>query len=206
MALRRLKTVLAGVLVAGVTAFPAYAEPNPAQQVVEKSYDVLLSVMKDAKSLGYSGRFQKLEPFVETVFNLPLMAQVSAGAYWTKATEDQRKRFVDAFGRMTAATLAMRFNGYNGEKFDVVGTEEKAPGVALVKTEIVKSDGDKVAVDYLVRNSGGDWKVADVYANGGISELAVKTADYAQVLKTGGVEALTDALDKKAATLAKEEK
>jgi phospholipid transport system substrate-binding protein len=174
--------------------------------VVEKSYAVLLGVMKEAKTLGYSGRFQKLAPFVETAFNLPLMAQVSAGAYWAKATEEQRKRFVEAFGRMTAATLAVRFNGYNGEKFDVLGTEEKAPGTALVKTEIVQGDGNKVAVDYLVRNTGGEWKVADVYANGNISELAVKTADYAQVLKTGGVDALADALDKKAETLAQNEK
>ncbi|HLF58127.1 MAG TPA: ABC transporter substrate-binding protein [Alphaproteobacteria bacterium] len=206
MALRRPILAFAAFMASGLMAFTAHAEPSKAQLVVEKSYAVLLDVMKESKTLGYSGRFQRIAPFVETVFNLPLMAQTTAGAYWIKATEEERKRFVEAFGRMTAATLAVRFNGYSGEKFDVLGTEQKSPDTALVKTQIVQGDGDKVEVDYLLRSTGGEWKVADVYANGGISELAVKTADYAQVLKTGGVEALATALDKKAEILAQNEK
>ena len=53
-----------------------------------------------------------------------------------------------------------------------------------------------------MKDGGGGWKVADVYANGAISELAVKTADYAAVLRSGGIEALTAALEKKADALA----
>jgi len=204
MAFHRLRFACAAFLIGTFTAFSTVSamanQPAP-QQVVEQSYAVLLTVMKEAKTLGFDGRIQRLAPLVEKAFDLPFMAKITAGRYWAKASDDQRKHFVEAFARMTVATMASRFDGYGGEKFDVLGSEEKSPGMALVKTAIVKGDGDKVEIDYLLRNSEGGWKVADVYANGGISELAVKTADYAQVLKTGGVDALADALDKKAAGL-----
>lgn len=208
MASRRLQFVLAAFLVSGLTLtnFSARSESNAPQQVIEQSYAALLGVMKEAKTLGYDGRFQRLAPIVEAVFDLSFMAQTTVGTYWAKATEDQRNRFVRAFARMTTATLAARFDGYSGEQFNILGTDDASPTSALVKTQIAQGDGEKVAINYLVRNSGGAWKVADVYANGSISELAVKTADYAQVLRSGGVDALATALDDKVATIADQEK
>jgi phospholipid transport system substrate-binding protein len=210
---RRFKFALTAVLVGGLFASSASAETNLAatelagpQQVVEHSYAVLLSVMKDAKMLGYEGRFQRLAPAIEAAFNLPLMVQTTIGSYWGKATEEQRQRLVEAFGRMTTADLAARFADYKGEKLDVLGTEASDAATVIVKTEIVASDGGKVALNYLLRNVAGAWKVADVYANGVISEVTVKTADYAAVLMGGGVGALTAALDKKVANIAEEQK
>ena len=206
MAFRHLKFILPILLLSGLTAFSVRADSMGPQQVIEQTASALLSVMKDAKILGFDGRFQRLSPIIQSVFNFPLMAQITAGGYWTRATEDQRNRFVQAFGRMTVATLAARFNGYSGEKFDILGTEEQSPNTALVKTEVVQGDGEKIPVNYLLRNSGGEWKVADVYANGSISELAVRTADFTRVLSTGGVDALADALDKKTASIAEDKK
>jgi len=206
MAFRHLKFALPVLLVTSFLAFSVRADTMGPQQVIEQTASALLSVMKDAKTLGFDGRFQRLSPVIQSVFNFPLMAQITAGSYWTKATEEQRNRFVQAFGRMTVATLAARFDGYSGEKFNVLGTEEQSPNTALVKTEVVQSDGGKIPVNYLLRNSGGEWKVADVYADGSISELAVRTADFSQVLRTGGVDALADALDKKTASIAEDKK
>ena len=206
MAFRHLKFALPVLLVTSFLAFSVRANSMGPQQVIEQTASALLSVMKDAKTLGFDGRFQRLSPVIQSVFNFPLMAQITAGGYWMKATEEQRNRFVQAFGRMTIATLAARFDGYSGEKFNVLGTEEQSPNTALVKTEVVQSDGEKIPVNYLLRNSDGAWKVADVYANGSISELAVRTADFTRVLSMGGVDALADALEKKTASIAEDKK
>lgn len=203
---RGLKFAIAGLLFGLVPAVATQASPTPAQDVVAHAYDVLIGVMKDAKTLGFQGRVERLTPVVTTSFNLPLMAQVAAGVYWGKATDAQRQHYVEAFGRMTAATMAVRFDGYNGEKFDVLGTEDKSPSLAIVKTRVTENDGKTHAINYLMKNADGAWKVADVYADGGISELAVKTADYASVLKSGGVAALTTALENKADALADQER
>lgn len=199
---RGLKFAIAALLFGLVPIVSTYATQPPARDVVAQSYEVLISVMKEAKTLGFDGRIKRLTPLVETTFDLPLMARTTSGAYWGKATDEQRKQFVEAFGHMTAATLADRFDGYDGEKFEVLGTEEQSGGFSLVKSQLTKSDGDLVKIDYLMKDAGGAWKVADVYANGAISELAVKTADYAAVLRSGGIDALTAALVKKAGALA----
>ena len=199
---RVLKYATAALLFALAATASVFAAQTPARDVVAQNYDVLLGVMKDAKTLGFEGRVERLTPLVKTTFDLPLMARTTAGIYWSKASDQQRQDYIAAFGRMTAATLADRFDGYNGETFSVLGTEEQSGGYTLVKSHLTKSDGDVVEIDYLMKDSGGAWKIADVYANGSISELAVKTADYASVLRSGGIEALIAALDKKADALA----
>ena len=199
---RGFKFAFAALLFGLAPIVSTYATQIPARDIVARNYDVLIGVMKEAKTLGFDGRVERLKPLVEATFDLALMARTTAAAYWGKATDEQRNKFVEAFGRMTAVTLADRFDGYDGEKFDVLGTEEQSGGFALVKSRLIKSDGEPVQIDYLMKDGGGGWKVADVYANGAISELAVKTADYAAVLRSGGIEALTAALEKKADALA----
>jgi phospholipid transport system substrate-binding protein len=41
-----------------------------------------------------------------------------------------------------------------------------------------------------MRQSGGSWKVIDVYLNGFVSELATRRSDFAATLSSGGAPAL----------------
>jgi phospholipid transport system substrate-binding protein len=206
MALHRLIFACAAFLVGALVSFSAKADQNTPQQVVEKSYTVLLGIMKEARTLGYEGRFERLAPAVEATFDLPYMAKRAAGSYWDKASDDQRQRYVEAFGRMTTASLATRFEEYKGERFEMLGTEEKSPTSVLVKTRLVETDGHTVPIDYVMQNLDGSWKVTDIFTMGSVSEVAVKTADYAAVLRNGGIDALAGALDNKVVALAEEEK
>jgi phospholipid transport system substrate-binding protein len=97
---------------------------------------------------------------------------------------------------MTAATYASRFNGFAGEQFEVLQTADQPNGDKIVKTRIVQSDGTAVQLNYLMRNSGGAWKIIDVYLNGTISELASRRAEFGSILKSGGANALVSALTK----------
>ncbi len=84
---------LAGAPVGAMAAAPA-DDRAPAQQVIQSFDQALISVMKDAKSLGYRGRYEKLAPVVENNFNMPVMARVAVGPYWDKFTPAQRKQLV----------------------------------------------------------------------------------------------------------------
>ena len=70
------------------------------------------------------------------------------------------------------------------------------PNGKAVMTRIVQSDGKILALNYLVRNTGSDWKVIDVYLNGTISELASRRAEFGAILKSGGPDALVASLNK----------
>ena len=80
--------LLAGVL----TALPAAAQEDPARAVIQRFQENLLAVMKEAKSLGVTGRYQRLPPSTEEAFHLPLMIRVATGPLRRKAGQVQRSR------------------------------------------------------------------------------------------------------------------
>jgi phospholipid transport system substrate-binding protein len=206
MAFHRLRIFSAALVTAVLIAASASAQQDgAAQKVVEQFHATLINVMKESKNLGYDGRFQWLKPAVQDTFNIPFMAEVTAGIYWAKATEEQRQKFVEVFGKMSTATYAERFDDYGGEAFATEGADEEGRNSIVVRTQLTDRDGGHTQISYLLRNFDGGWKAVDVYLNGSISELAVKKSDYASVLKTGGMDALIDALNEKIAALAKAE-
>jgi phospholipid transport system substrate-binding protein len=97
---------------------------------------------------------------------------------------------------MTIATYASRFDGFSGEQFQILETSDRTNGDKIVKTQIVKSDGDTVPLNYLMRKSGADWKIVDIYLDGTISELANRRAEFGSILKSGGPDALVVSLTK----------
>jgi phospholipid transport system substrate-binding protein len=48
-----------------------------------------------------------------------------------------------------------------------------------------------------MRDSGGTWKVVDVYLTGTISELATRRSEFAAILKSGGPSTLIESLRQK---------
>jgi len=170
--------------------------------VIQHFYDALLAVMKDAKHLGFEGRFQRLVPAVTQAYDLALMSRLAVGPEWTKLTPTQQQSITDAFSRYTIAVYANRFDDYNGERFDVDPSPTASPNGEIVRTALVKTDGEKVVLNYLLRQTGaGGWRVIDVYLSGTISELATHRSEFAAPLQQGGADALVRLLDQRIAAL-----
>jgi phospholipid transport system substrate-binding protein len=197
--------VLVAMTIAFLCAAPvAHAEGPSPREVVEHFHGTLLEVMKQSKKLGYNGRYQELEPAIAQTFNLPMMARVVAGRHWSEFNPQQQATLVEAFSRMTTATYASRFNGYAGEKF-VFGEEVPVQeNSRLVKTQIVKSDGEPVEINYLVRQFEDGWRVVDIYLKGAYSEVATRRSEYTSVLDRSGLDGLVRTIDGKVAQLAVE--
>ena len=169
---------------------------DAATQRVSSLSDALLDTMKRAKDLGIKGRYDKLSPVLAKTYDLPLMTRIAVGPSWATLTPEQQKAVVAAFTRMTTATYASRFDGFSGEQFVILQTVDQKNGDKIVKTQIIQSNGKPVALSYLVRNTGSDWRIIDVYLNGTISELANRRAEFGAVLKSGGADALVSSLNK----------
>jgi phospholipid transport system substrate-binding protein len=176
---------------------PAFsASPDPAASSITSLYGSLLDTMKQAKQLGLKGRFQKLSPVLAKTYDLASMSRIAVGSSWSTLTPQQQAGITNAFTRMTIATYASRFDGFSGEQFQILETIDRPNGDKIVKTQIVKSDGGTVPLNYLMRKSGSDWKVVDVYLDGTISELANRRAEFGAILKSGGPDALVSSLTK----------
>jgi phospholipid transport system substrate-binding protein len=186
--------LLAGLLI--LSPMPA-AAASSSTEVIRQFYGQLLDTMQRAAQLGVKGRYQKLEPVVFATFDVPYMARLSIGPAWASLTPDQKKRAVRAYGRYVAAVYATRFDGYSGERLEVLG-EQKIRRGTMVKSQIVKSDGEPVSINYLVHDNAVGYQIRDVFLTGTISELATRRSEFATILRSNGIDGLIASLNKKA--------
>ena len=190
---------LVPLLTAMVVIAPSAGRAQPSSSdIVTAFHQSLLGVMKEAKTLGVKGRFEKLASPLKQNFHFRLMTQVAAGSYWRKSGPAQIDRLVDAFTRLSISTYASRFDGYSSQSFE---TESEKPGpqkTILVKTRIIDPGFDPVDLTYVTHKIKGEWRIIDVLLDANISELAVRRSEYRRVLKTGGVDGLIETLNRKA--------
>lgn len=195
----------AAVLLLSAAAFaaPALAADQPQAQV--SAFDsTLVSVMKNGKSLGFQGRYAQLKPAVEQTLDIPTMARIAVGQAWIGMSEAQRDSIVQAFTRLTVASYARNFSGYNGERFTVEPNVETRGQDKIVQTRLTAKGGDAVTLAYRMRQTpGGDWKAIDIYYNGSISELTTRRSDFQATLAAGGPKALAEHLNAQAEKLAR---
>jgi phospholipid transport system substrate-binding protein len=190
---------LAGLALCLGLAFPAQraaATPGGAD-TVRSFYGTLLDTMRSGAQLGAKGRYARLAPIVQQSFDIPFMTRLAVGPQWNSLTPAQQSQVTEAFQHYVAAVYAERFDSYAGEKLTVTG-ETTSPAGTIITSLIVKSDGEPVHINYLMR----DNKIADVYLNGTISELATRRSEFGSILQAQGINGLITALNNKAAALA----
>ena len=145
---------------------------------------------------NYQSRYQQLQPTINQIFDSVAIARVSLGATWRKLSSAEQQAFVEIVMKTIAATYADRFVDFNGQKFAVLGEFESRPGRWVVKTVLTKSDGGTVDLDYYIK----DGRIFNVIADG-VSDLSLRRADYAAVIKQKGYMFLLASLKTKLAEL-----
>jgi phospholipid transport system substrate-binding protein len=189
-------TFVLAVVVMEVRPVPA-ASP-PAVDVVDNLHSSLLVVMKEGQKISFKERFDQLTPVIAISFDLPFIAKMAMGRHWDTLDPSQRTRFVETFRRLSIATYAANFDSYSGEHFKILSEKELDRGQFQIRTRLIKSDGGEVSLDYILRPADKQWRIINVIANG-VSDLALKRADYTQFLKTNSFDALLGKLNEKIA-------
>jgi phospholipid transport system substrate-binding protein len=178
-------------------SYSVHAAPPSGGDTVQGLYDALLSTMKNGRILGQSGRFTQLDPIIRRSFDIASMARLSVGPSWAGLSEAQRQQVTESFGRYISAIYADRFDSYDGQKLAVTG-EQLTPVGVMIRSQIIKANGEPVKVDYMMRRSGDSWLISDIYVDGAISEVATRRSEFAAILKNDGIDGLIAALNRKA--------
>ncbi len=197
MRLVQTSSLAALALCVGLALPPQARAQTTGADAVRSLYTALLHTMHNGAALGARGRYAQIEPVVSRVFDVPLMTRLAVGPAWSGLNDGQRQQVTQAFGRYIAAVYAERFDSFSGERLQVTG-EQQSTGGPIIQSVIVKSDGESVNVNYLMRQTGGTWQIADVYLNGTISELATRRSEFASILRSRGVDGLIATLNGKA--------
>jgi phospholipid transport system substrate-binding protein len=186
--------------VAALVAAPvvAHAETaDPALDTVRALDGGLLGIMRAGS--GVSGRARQIGPVIDRTFDIPLMTRLSVGPAWNGFSAPDQQALVAAFRALTVAQYAKNFDGYSGQKIAELPQVEVRGTDKLVKTTIGVPGGEVEAINYRLRQSGGQWKVIDVYYRNAISQLATRRSDFSGVVAKGGAPALIQHLNRLAA-------
>ncbi len=188
---------LAAGLGLGMLSYSVHAAPVSGGDTVQGLYDVLLDTMKNGRTLGQSGRFTRLAPVIRRTFDIVSMTRLSVGPSWTALSEAHRQQASESFGRYISAIYADRFDSYDGQKLEIISEQPVATGV-MVRSRIIKANGEPVKVDYMMRHSADGWLICDIYLDGAISEMAIRRSEFAAILKNDGIDGLIATLNRKA--------
>jgi phospholipid transport system substrate-binding protein len=89
---------------------------------------------------------------------------------------------------------------FTGDRLKVFPTKVAPEDTrATVRTEIKRSNGTKVAVNYTLRKNNGEWKAWDVVIDG-ISYVKSYREDYGAQVQQQGLDAVIKSLEDKAAS------
>jgi phospholipid transport system substrate-binding protein len=161
---------------------------------IDAFYKVLLDTMKQAKALGVGGRYDKLKAIVEATFDFPAMTETAVGSAWSGIPDATRAALIDAFKRMTTATYAHNFDGYDGERFEVDPKARPRGGFQVVHSALIRPNQESVVFDYLMHPVASTWKAVDIYYSGTVSQLAQRRSEFSAVLRSGGADGLLQRL------------
>jgi phospholipid transport system substrate-binding protein len=184
---------------------PAQAAAAPApntlgpQELVEESAKRMLDEL-DANRAMYAKDPEKLDALVANVllpnFDVDYAARLVLGSPWRTASPEQRQRFVKAFYHSLLQNYGNALLNFTAGNFTVLPYRgDPNDTQATVRTEVKKSDGSKVPVQFTLHKTEQGWKAWDVVIDG-ISYVKSFKTDFASEVQQKGLDELIARLEK----------
>jgi len=128
-------------------------------------------------------------------FDTQYAAQLVLGKNWRAATPEQRTRFINGFQNSLLQNYGNAIVEFRADRMQVLpGRTDPASTNASVRTEIMKDDGSKTSVVYVLHKTPGGWKAWDVVIEG-ISYVKSFRDDFATQIDQNGLEAVIKRLE-----------
>ena len=201
--------LLAAVLVAAawLIAAPVPAAAAPAaqaaseqpSQVIEDAANGLLKALS-ADRQAYQNNPARVQglvdqyilPHIDTQFS----AQLVLGRYWRTATQQQRERFIDAFYHSMLNNYGAAIVNFTSNTLKVYPSRVN-PGEqnATVRTEMARSGGPPISVNYYMHMTPDGWKAWDVVIDGVSYIMSYRQDFQPQIAQPGGLDAVIDHLE-----------
>ena len=129
-------------------------------------------------------------------FDVDGIGRAVLGKNWKKATDEQRKAYMELFPKYVAKLYAIQFSDYSGETFAVKGSKPTTDGTTIVNAEIDQPNGEPIKLDFIVQSGGQGLKVTDVKVEG-VSLLVTKRSEFDSVVAQKGIDGLIQAMRQK---------
>jgi phospholipid transport system substrate-binding protein len=192
---------LLSTLLLAPTTWAAETRPDT---LVENTAQEVLTIIRQDKDIK-SGNKAKLLDLVETKilphFNFTRMTRLAMGKNWSKAAPRQQREIVDQFRNLLVRTYYKTLSVYSDHTIKVTPIKDIAGKTRVtVKTQVIRSQGDPVSIDYSMEKTGNGWKVYDITA-ARVSMIINYRSSFNSQIRRGGIEGLLKTLTDKNRTL-----
>ena len=170
----------------------AQADDAALSNYVNTMMNQFLSIAKDTR-LNDEAKTKKVRGMLMTNLDFDWMGKFVLGRYRRGLSPAQVSDFTNVYKLYLTKTYSESVKNYKGEKIEVKGVQKISDQEYVVKTLIIKTNHDPLAVDYLVRqfgNGGGvSYKVFDVVTEN-VSMLNSQQAEFGGVISSSSLDKL----------------
>ena len=183
----------------GTHADDAVSTDTP-EATVASLHRGLIAASQSSPGASVDARYRTLEPLIEKTHDLRYIAEFALRKQWPMLSETDRQRFVAAFEKLSVMTYASRFKNVSANTFKSAGPATIESGRAHVLTTIPRQGQPDVSLDYMLEQKDGAWRIINIIADG-VSDLALKRAEYQRILGSGSLDDLIKELEAQTARL-----
>ena len=155
----------------------------------------LIAAAAEPLNAAIDQRYRALEPVIVATHHLPYIAEFALRRQWSSLSDADRQRFVAAFQRLSVMTYAARFKSVGADTFRAIAAEPAdSSGRVRVSTGVAREGQPDVSLEYLLQQDEQGWRIINIVADG-VSDLALKRAEYQRLFASGGIDGLIAELE-----------
>ncbi|MBF8291877.1 MAG: hypothetical protein HW417_785 [Steroidobacteraceae bacterium] len=190
--------MLALLMLAGVAAAAdSVAGPAPQDLIATAATKMLKALDADREAAHRDpARVRRLvDEILLPNFDTDYSARLVLGKHWRDATPAQRQHFIDAFYQSLLRNYGSALAEFTADRMTLLPFRgDLATGQATIRTEVKRSDGTRVPVNYSMRATPAGWKAWDVTIEG-ISYVRNLRNDVGAEVEQRGLDAVIERLE-----------
>jgi phospholipid transport system substrate-binding protein len=177
-----------------------FATDTP-QATIETLHSGLVASSSHARESDFDleERYRALRPLIAATHDLRYIAEFTIRRQWRDLAPEQRDAFVAAFERLSVMTYATRFAELAEDTLQIVRASGSS-GRAEVEAAINRPSTADIPLEYLLQESENGWRIINIVADG-VSDLALKRAEFQRVLADGTIDDLIRHLEEQISRL-----
>lgn len=195
--------ILASVLWIGVTG-TANATAETPNEVIESAISELaiaLDGRRDALADDRDALYEVINAILLPRFDRAYSARLVLARHWREASDEQKKRFIDAFYNNMLRRYADGVLEFQEDRIEVLTFRgDLSKPRVQAKTIVRLNDGSKVPVDYAFVNRDDAWKMFDVTVEG-VSFVRNFRAELDVEIRESSLDAVIERLESEATNI-----
>lgn len=190
---------LAASFLLALIALPALGQTAPDALVKSVASEVMGLIKSDRDIQGGSQKrlYDVLEAKLLPHFDFSRMTALAMGRNWNKATPQQQQALTTEFRTLLVRTYAGALANYKDNTVEYKPLRmQPADTEVVVKTQVLMSGAQPIAIDYSMAKVGDGWKAYDVVV-AGVSLVTNYRDEFNSLVRDSGVDGLIKALAEK---------